>query len=173
MDVVVRHFPLHPETPDDGLTLEELFAGRNFDLAAAQAHMAGLMADEGLPYGKRTMTYNSRLAQELAQWAVTQPGGDRVHDALYRAYFDDNTNLARVENLIGIAEAIGLSGDDARRILEGREFRNAVDADWQRSRALGITGVPTFVLGDRGIVGAQPFEELAAFVSADGVGRRG
>lgn len=68
IDMVYRHFPLHPDTPEAGLTLEELFAGRNIDIAAAKAKMTKLMADEGLPYGERTMTYNSRLAKELAKW---------------------------------------------------------------------------------------------------------
>jgi len=37
--------------------------------------MKALMDAEGLPYGKRTYTYNSRLAQELGKWADTLPGG--------------------------------------------------------------------------------------------------
>ena len=58
-------FPLHPETPNEGLSLEELFAGRDLDIPAIQAHHKELMRLEGLPYGNRTHTFNSRLAQEL------------------------------------------------------------------------------------------------------------
>ena len=79
IEVAYRHFPLHPDTPEDGLTLEQLFAGRNIDIPAAQERMSRLMQQEGLPYGSRTMTYNSRLAQELGKWAETQPGGDKIH----------------------------------------------------------------------------------------------
>ena len=68
------HFPLHPETPAEGASLEALFAGRDIDLEAMYAHMKSLMDEEGLPYGRRTHTYNSRLAQELGTWADTQPG---------------------------------------------------------------------------------------------------
>jgi len=46
---------MHPETPAEGQTLAQLFAGRPIDLPAAQAHMKKLMAAEGLPYGNRTM----------------------------------------------------------------------------------------------------------------------
>ena len=67
------------------------------DIEASKARMAKLMEKEGLDYGERTMTYNSRLAQELAQWAVTQSGGEKIHEALFRAYFVDNTNLAKIE----------------------------------------------------------------------------
>ena len=78
------HFPLHPDTPAEGLTLEELFAGRGADVAEMNAQMAERMAAEGLPYSERTHTYNSRLAQELAKWAETQPGGEVIHDSLFR-----------------------------------------------------------------------------------------
>jgi hypothetical protein len=43
-------------------------------------------------------------------------------------------------------------------VLESRSFRSAVDADWQRSASLGITSVPTFVLGEFALVGAQPYD---------------
>ena len=153
--IAFRHFPLHPDTPQDGLTLEELFAGRDIDIPSAQARMKQLMAEEDLPFGSRTMTYNSRLAQELGKWADTRPNGQRIHDALFHAYFVDNVNLAEVENLIAIAGSVGLSPDEARRVLIDRQFRAAVDVDWQRAADLGITGVPTFVMGSRGLAGAQ------------------
>lgn len=134
--------------------------------------MRQLMSEEGLPYGPRTMTYNSRLAQELGKWADTQVNGQRIHDALFRGYFVDNVNLARVENLIDIAQRTGLPPEEARQVLVERQFHAAVDADWQRAADLGITGVPTFVIGGRGLVGAQPHEQLAAFVAAAGAMRR-
>jgi predicted DsbA family dithiol-disulfide isomerase len=52
------------------------------------------------------------------------------------------------------------------------QFRDSVDADWQRSRVLGVTSVPTFVVGKRGLVGAQPYEQLEAFVTSAGAQRR-
>ncbi len=166
--VVYRQFPLHPETPAAGLSLEDLFAGRNIDIPAAQARMSRLMANEGLPYGERTMTYNSRLAQELAKWAETRSGGQRIHHALFQAYFVDNVNLAKIDNLVAIAERMGLPASEAKNALVERQFRERVDADWQQSRERGITSVPTFVIGNRGLVGAQPYEQLSAFVASAG-----
>ena len=64
------------------------------------ARMQGLMAAEGLPYGRRTHTYNSRLAQELAKWADSQPGFEAIHDLLYKAYFVDGRNVGDPEVLI-------------------------------------------------------------------------
>ena len=47
----LTHFPLHPKTPDEGITLEQLFAGRNVDIQAAQTRLQNVMQREGLPYG--------------------------------------------------------------------------------------------------------------------------
>ena len=155
------HFPLHPETPAEGISIEELFAGREVDLDAMYQRMKALMDDEGLPYGQRAHTYNSRLAQELGKWADTQPGGEAIHDALYKAYFVDDRNIGDPDVLIDIAGSVGLPADAAHAVIEDRSFQSAIDADWAKSRQYGITGVPTFVAGGYGVVGAQPYEELA------------
>ena len=154
------HFPLHPETPQEGLSLEELFAGRNVDMEAMYTRMKGLMDEEGLPYGQRSHTYNSRLAQELGKWADTQPGGEAIHDALYRAYFVDAVNVGDVDALLTIAGDVGLDVYEAREVLQSRSFSDAVDADWDLSRRYGVTGVPTFVAAQKAVVGAQPYEVL-------------
>ena len=164
MDVKWVHFPLHPDTPAEGKSLAELFAGRNYDIEARSREMRSRMAAEGLPYGNRTMTYNSRLAQELGKWAETQPGGEAIHDALFRAYFVDGKNIGDVEVLMDIVRSINLPEAEAREVLEKRTFKSAVDADWAKSRAYGVTGVPTFVAGGYGVVGAQPYEALEQLV---------
>ena len=108
--------------------MAELYAGRNVDPEAMYARMKGLMDAEGLPYGRRTHTYNSRLAQELGKWADTQPGGEAIHDALYRAYFVDARNIGDPEVLVEIAQSVGLAGrggarGPGRAPLQGRGRR--------------------------------------------------
>src|SRR5204863_562281 len=163
------HFPLHPETPAEGRALGDLFKGRSAEQRAAMhAQMKARMAAEGLPYGDRTMTYNSRLAQELGKWADTQPGGEAIHDAFFRAYFVEARDISQPAVLLDIVERVGLSVEAAREVLEKRTFQTPVDADWELSRRYGITGVPTFVVGRYGVVGAQPYEALEELVRKAG-----
>jgi predicted DsbA family dithiol-disulfide isomerase len=173
-DVAARlvHFPLHPETPLEGRSLAELYAGRDIDPEAMYRRMKGLMDAEGLPYGRRTHTYNSRLAQELGTWAETKTPGSAIHDALYRAYFVDARNIGDVEVLIDIVRAVGLPEDEARAVLAERRFKDAVDADWAHSREIGVTGVPTFVASGYGVVGAQPYEALVQLLDEAGAKKR-
>jgi predicted DsbA family dithiol-disulfide isomerase len=166
VDLQWRFFPLHPETPQEGLLLKDLFAGRNFDIDAAQARLKQLMDAEGLKFNQRTHTYNSRLAQELAK------AFDSVRDPLYRAYFEEARNIGDVEVLVDVAQSVGIPAEAARDVLTQRTFKDAVDADWERARRYGITGVPSFVAGNQKASGAHPYEVLEKFVLAAGASTR-
>ena len=161
-------FPLHPDTPSEGLALKDLFAGRGLDLDAMHARMKSLMDGEGRPYNRRTHTYNSRLAQELSKWADTKPGFEKIHEALYKAYFVDLRNLADKRVLLDVAQSVGLPVEEAESILDNRTFKHEVDADWQKARQYGVTGVPTFAVNGSKVVGAQPYEILAQHLTAAG-----
>jgi len=172
IEPVLVHFPLHPDTPPEGREMAGWYAQRGLDPEAMYQRMKGLMDTEGLPYGKRTHSYNSRLAQELGKWADTQPGGGAIHDALYRAYFVEARNIGDPEILIEIAEKVRLDGVEARKVIAERRFKDAVDADWQKSASYGVTGVPTFVAARYGVVGAQPYEALVQLVERAGAAKR-
>src|SRR6266567_1017517 len=102
--------------------MAELYAGRNVDPEAMYQRMKGLMDAEGLPYGRRTHTYSSRLAQELGKWADTQPGGAALHEKLYQAYFVEARNIGDPDLLGEVAPIRGDRGPDLcrRRIRRGR-----------------------------------------------------
>lgn len=162
IDVQWVFFPLHPDTPAEGLLLKDLFKGRGMDLDAVQSRLKNLMDAEGLQFNERTHTYNSRLAQELAK------GFDGLRDSLYKAYFEEGRNIGDVEVLVGVAQSAGIPANAARRVLTERTFKDAVDADWEKARRSGITGVPAFVAGGQRVVGAQPYDVLEKLVIAAG-----
>jgi len=172
VNVSFVQFPLHPETPVEGRTLEALFNATPAEIAQKNQHMKSLMEAEGLPYGERTHTYNSRKAQELAKWAETQQGGEKIHDALFRAYFVDGKNVADTEVLLSICENLKLDTKAATEVLRDESCKEQVDADWKKSRDYGVTGVPTYVAGQKGIVGAQPFEAIEQLVQEAGAVER-
>jgi len=176
IETVLVHFPLHPDTPLEGRSMAEFYAARGIDPEGSYQRMKTLMDAEGLPFGRRTHTYNSRLAQELGKWADTQPGAvsnpGAIHDRLYKAYFVDAKNLADIDLLVEIAASVGLPADEARAVLVERRFTEAVDADWEKSHRYGVTGVPTFVAARYGVVGAQPYAALEQLVQKAGAARR-
>jgi predicted DsbA family dithiol-disulfide isomerase len=169
--LVYSSFPLHPNIPPEGLSLRKHLASRGVTLEAAHQRMRGLMQAEGLEYQPQDTSYDTRLAQELGKWGDRQ-GKPEIHDALFRANFVDGVNLSKPAELVRIAERLGLDAAEAGRVLLERTFEPEVDADWERAGQLGITGVPTFVAGRHGVVGAQPYEVLEQLLQTAGAHRR-
>lgn len=159
--MVFTQFPLHPETPAEGKPRH----------VSGPSRVEAMLAREGLPFGERKFSYNSRLAQELAKWAERQGRGDAFHDAVFRAYFVDAVNIGDAEVLLRLVEEAGLPVEEARRVLSDRTFRQAVDDDWQRCRSLGVSAVPTYLSEGLAIVGAEPYERLERLVTEAGAAR--
>jgi predicted DsbA family dithiol-disulfide isomerase len=159
---------LHPETPEEGRSLASLFAGRGMDIPAMLAQLTSTAAGLGLPFTERTMTYNSRRAQELAKYAEAQGRGHLFHRLVFEAYFARGANIARYEVLQAIAAAAGLDPLTAEQVVREGRYKDAVDQDWQRCHAMGITAVPTFRINGRQLVGAQPLESIETLVRAAG-----
>jgi len=165
-------FPLHPDTPEEGSALSDLFAGRNVDLPAMMDHLRAVAEQLDLEFGNRDRTYNSRMAQELGKWAESQGRGHAYHLAVFRAYFADGSNIADADILLSVCSNLGLDETKAREVIDARTFRKSVDIDWQRSRKLGITAVPTFRLASSHLVGAQPYRKLADMLARHDVPQR-
>ena len=165
-------FPLHPETPDEGLSLEKLFSGRIDDMGAMKTQLKQIADQLELPYGDRKKTYNSRLAQELGKWAESQQKGDIFHEAVFKAYFAEGKNICTTDVLLDIAKAVDLSEKEAAQILETRSYKAAVDADWSRAYKTGVTAVPTFVLDGQYLVGAHPYSAMEQFLMENGAQRK-
>lgn len=161
-------FPLHPETPEQGRTLEELLAGRGIDIPQMLARLKRTADDLGLPFGRGAMTFNSRNAQEVGKWAEAQGHGDAFHRRAFRAYFVDGLNIAKMDVLTDLATDAGLDGTAVASILKEGRYAPAVDADWQLSRRVGVTAVPTFVYNRRALVGAQSYDSLKRLVAGEG-----
>jgi predicted DsbA family dithiol-disulfide isomerase len=117
------------------------------------------------------MTYNSRLAQELAGWAADKGRENDFHRVVFRAYFSDGLNIGNPAVLVKLADAAGLSGDEARQVIDSRIYRQAVDRDWNRAVRLGVSAVPTFMIRGKTLVGAQPTSVLERFLAANGARR--
>ena len=157
LDIRWRVFPLHPETPEEGQSLEELFAGR-YDIEAMMQRCADVAKELDLPFGNRTHTYNSRRAQELGKWAEEQGVGEAFHMAVYRAYYVDGCNIALPGKLAEIAESVGLDPDAALLTIDKRSYAGHVDSDWQRAKGLGVTSIPTVIYQQQALVGFQSYE---------------
>ena len=152
--------------------LEDLFANSSVDIEKMMRHLKKTAAELELPFGERTKTYNSRLLQELGLWAESKNKGDVFHNAAFKAYFVDGKNIAKIPVLVDLAASVDLPGEEAAAVLATRAFKAAVDADWNLSQEKAITAVPSFVINQDKLVGAQPYGMLVKLMEANGVKKR-
>ena len=172
IDIRWTAFPLNPAVPPEGYPLADYYASRNLDMTQRIGHMRQVADQLGLPFGKREKIYNSRLAQELGKWAEKNGRGEEFHRAVFKAYFAECKNIAEAPILETIGEQIGLDKAEIRKVITSRTFKTEVDEDWQRAHRLGIHAVPTFVLNESHLVGAQPYDKLKQFLDYHKVPRR-
>ena len=126
----------------------------------------------GIPFGRRTMTYNSRLAQELSKWANSKGNGDEFHKEVFNAYFVDGKNICSPSLLADLAEKAGLSREEAEEIMETRAFEKKVDADWSRALEVDPEYVPSLMLNGKLLVNPQKYELFDQFMKDHNVRKR-
>ena len=128
------------------------------DMDARMEHLAGI---EGLEYHLTDagLTGNTLDAHQLLQLGKARGIQDAVIETMYRAYFTEQRSVFDRDSLVTLAGEAGLDEADAREVLERDMYVDAVTADVREARALGVSGVPFFVLGGRyGVSGAQATE---------------
>lgn len=151
----------------EGMTLAELFKNSPMNVVSYGQHLKETATYLGLPFGKWLNIYNSRLAQELGLWADSQNKGNEFCMAVFKAYLVDGKNFADKNVLMNLAESTGLSRVEAGDVLEQRPFKDAVDRDWDASKKLRVTAVPTLIFNGRQLVGARSYEEMVQLIKGD------
>lgn len=129
------------------------------------------MADEvGLPLVDRDWVSNSRKALEASEFAREQGMFDALHRAIFHAYFAEGRDIGKRDVLLELAREVGLDDAGLREALEDGRYRERIDSDYLLAQQIGFTGVPAFILGNRAIVGAQPysvFEQVMELLGRD------
>jgi predicted DsbA family dithiol-disulfide isomerase len=108
----------------------------------------------------------SRLAHETAAWARKQGKFDEMNDAIFRAFFERGQDIGKVDILAGLAHSLGLDSDGLRTALQDHEYLQAVLDDESIARQYGLTGVPAYIYGDRGITGTATERSLEQFLDS-------
>jgi predicted DsbA family dithiol-disulfide isomerase len=168
-DVTVtwRSFELDPGAPADrGMSSAEHLAskyGFGVDQAKArQAQLAALAAEDGLELRfDRARGGNTFDAHRLVHLAEAHGVQGEMKERLMRAYLTEGELVSDPTTLARLAAEVGLPAGDVDELLAGDRFAAEVRDDERTGEALGITGVPFFVV-DRafGASGAQPPEVL-------------
>lgn len=89
----------------------------------------------------------SRRALEAAEHAREEERFQEMHDALFRAFFQDGRDLDDLETLLDVGEEAGLERGALRRALGEGRYTEKVVADEELAKRLGVASVPTMLVG--------------------------
>jgi predicted DsbA family dithiol-disulfide isomerase len=125
---------------------------------------------EGLRIGDRSPSTRKALA--LAEHARDQGRLHEVRRALMDAFWRRGEDLEDPAVLAACAGAAGLDPATALAALEDPALQARVAAMGREAARAGVTGIPTFDLGELRVVGCQPYEVLAEAAERAGAARR-
>lgn len=148
---------IHPETPLEGMPMAQRF--RPEDIERIMAHLRSMAAPFGITFADRSFLSNSSLALQAAEFARDQNLFDPFHSALLAAYFSRGLDIGNIDVLAMIAENTGLDVGLMKQVLQNKKYLPRLEAMKKEAAVRGVTGVPTFFIGDKkSVVGAQPLD---------------
>lgn len=163
--VAYHAYQLDPDLPAEGRAFDEIMMrkmGGADSMKRVVDHVTKAGAAVGVTFRFDLITRmpNTRLAHRFVA-SLPEDMQETAVDALFKAYFEDGADVARIDEVLAVAERIGAWTPDLRARLESGEGEAAVEADIRRARQIGVTGVPFFVFNNRyALSGAYPAEEL-------------
>lgn len=167
VDVEWRGFELHPSTPAGGMPITRLFPASQ--VPAMRKQMLGFAGQ----FGVTDMQFqehisNTRKAMALMELARDKDVVHQLRSALMDAYWRHGVNLEDDAQLKTLAQSVGLDGDEALAATRNTAYLQRVDRMQAEAKSMGVTGIPTFFIGERAVVGCQPYEVLEAAVKKAG-----
>lgn len=165
-------YPLRPNISEEGISIGPLFSKSDKAIEEMNLRLKKAAEEAGLPFGYRTMTYNSRSAQEMGKWAESEGLGDAFHNAVFRAYFVDGKNIGKIPILTDLAAQVELSESEAKRIIDSRTFADAVEKDWSRSLEIDPEYIPSILLNGHLLVNPQKYDLYERFMEQNRIKKR-
>jgi predicted DsbA family dithiol-disulfide isomerase len=165
VNVIWHSFQLDPKlTTQPGLHSYD-YLGRIKGLDREQVvemheHVASVGREVDINFDfERAIVANSFNAHRLIQMAKTKGLANAVEEELFKAHFTEGRNIDDHDTLIAVGTTVGLPVDEVRQMLASDLYTNEVMEDEAAARAIGIRGVPFFIIDDRlAVSGAQASE---------------
>ncbi len=161
-----RPFQLDPTIPAGGLDRAEYMTrkfGGDGRLNAVHDQLVRLGAEVGIAYDfdKIMRSPNTLDAHRLIRWSAAAGVQGEVVDRLFHAYFVEGRDIGDRAELIDVASRSGLEAARVGQLLDEEADVEAVQGEIAEAQALGVTGVPFFILAGRlGVPGAQDVATL-------------
>ncbi len=157
-DFTVHHrgFQIHPEWPAEGMPAEQWRPDMDPKTRQALWERIGAMgAAAGVEMKAPTTLANSMLALQAGEFAAEAGVGEAFEDRVFRAYFSEGLNIGKHDVLLDLGAETGLDRAALGEALDSGKYAMRIKNHAQAASQRGISGVPTFLIGEWPLVGAQ------------------
>ncbi len=139
--------------------------------------MAGYLRQFAAGFGVEGIADHERMPNTRSALALAEHARDRgrlhpLRAAVMEAHWRRAEDIESPAVLAACAREAGLDPERALAALADPEILARVDAMGAEARRAGVTGIPTILVGRRGVVGCQPYQAIAAAAEAEGARRR-
>ena len=162
-----RPFPLRP-VPDPTATFKGTYREEAWRRCRALAGDAGV---EFRMWEREDFPAWSLPALEAAKCAALQGEAafERLHLALYAAFFSRGVNIGVAEEVLEVVRGTGLDMERFQSDYATGKARASVLADYEEAvRAHGVRAIPTVLFDGQRIVGAVTLDEYRRLLTAAG-----
>jgi len=139
------------------------------------------LRDEFVRTGKVRLAYvNFPLAQHQYAWPAAESamcaGAQgkfwEMHDALFNTQSKWETLASPATFFDSLARAQGVDSARWRQCVQSGKMKSWIQADHDRAQSAGAESTPSFMIGDKLLVGAQPIKELRRAIDSALVKRK-
>jgi predicted DsbA family dithiol-disulfide isomerase len=152
-----RGFEIHPEWPAEGIEAEKVYARMMSPQArvAAWQRISAMAEAAGVKMSPPARLTNSHAALMAAEYAHEEGKGEEFEKRVYRAYFEDGANIGDSETLKKLGAEVGLEPERIAEAARSPKYDLKLKNNALVASRRGVSGVPTFFIGDFPLVGAQ------------------
>jgi predicted DsbA family dithiol-disulfide isomerase len=173
VEIEMKAFQLDPSAGEHAAGDTQTRFAHKYGISMQEAgetieHISQMGIAEGLDFKYATTLFTNTMdahrLTKLAQSKNDPELSEKIIEALFKAYFTDNKELADKELLQKIGEDAGLDAEEVKEVLSSDKYKDEVLLDEREAARYGIHAVPFFVVGQYGISGAQSVDGMKATI---------
>src|SRR6204780_4685163 len=162
-----RGFQIHPDWPAEGILADKLREAGDCAPRVALWERPSALADAvGFSIKPPAVLTNSRAALAATEFARESGRDEALEERIYRAYFNDGENIGDAGVVARLAGEAGLDAGEVANSIKSPKYEMRLKNNSLAAHQRGVSGVPTFFIGEYPLVGAQSLDAMRGILKS-------
>ena len=160
-----RGFQIHPDWPAEGIPTDKVRGlGDRESRAALWERINAMAGAVGISMKPPAVLTNSRAALAATEFARESGRDEALEERIYRAYFNEGENIGDANVVARLAGEAGLDAGEVAAAIKSPKYEMQLKNNSLVAHQRGVSGVPTFFIGEFQLVGAQSLDAMRAIL---------